>query len=295
MKKTIIFIGKRFMETITKISPKFSCKLLYFIRTKKWPNLKEPKTFNEKTTWLKLNEYNNNKLISKCADKYEVREFIEENKCAEILNELYGVYENFDDINFDKLPNKFALKCTHGCAYNIICKDKSEFNIEEARKKVNKWMKEKYGYATTELHYTRIKPRIIIEKYLCDKNGKMPIDYKFYCINGNVKCILVCSERDENLKLSYYNQKWERLDYEKKEWSSKKNIAKPKKLNEMIKIAKKLSKKFPFVRVDLYCDKEKIIFGELTFTPACCCAPYYNEYSDKELGKKIEIQSKQVN
>lgn len=289
MKKHIIFLGKRFMEILTRISPNFSCKILFLIRTKKWPNLKEPQTFNEKTTWLKITEYSNNDLISKCADKYEVRDYIKKNNYEEILNELYGVYDNFDEIDFNKLPNKFALKCTHGCAYNIICKDKTKFNIENARKKVNKWMDEKYGYATTELHYTKIKPRIIVEKYLCDKNDKMPIDYKFYCINGNIECILVCSERDEKLKLSYYNQNWERLNYEKKEWSSKKNIAKPKNLKEMIKVAKKLSKEFIFVRVDLYCDNEKIIFGELTFTPACCCAPYYNEYSNNELGKKIKI------
>lgn len=289
MKKYIVFLGKRVMEMLTKISPILSCKILYFIRTKKWPNLKEPKNFNEKTTWLKIKEYKNNNLISKCADKYEVREYVKDKKCEEILNEIYGVYKNFDEIDFSKLPNKFAIKCTHGCAYNIICKDKTKLNIEESRKKINKWMKEKYGFATTELHYTKIKPKIIIEKYLCDENNKMPIDYKFYCINGNVECILVCSERDEKLKLSYYNKKWERIDYEKKEWSSKKNIEKPKKLKEMIEIAKKLSKDFRFVRVDLYCNDEKIIFGELTFTPACCCAPYYNEYGNNKLGEKIKI------
>ena len=145
------------------------------------------------------------------------------------------------------------------------------------------------GLKFSELHYTKIKPRIIIEKYLCDENDKMPLDYKFYCMNGEIECILVCSERDEKLKLSYYNQKWERLNYEKKEWSSKKNIEKPKKLKEMIEISKKLSKEFPFVRVDLYCNSEQIIFGELTFTPACCCAPYYNEFSNIELGKKLKI------
>ena len=293
MKSKITFLGKRFFEIITKISPKFSCKLLYFIRTKEIPNLKNPKNFNEKTTWLKLYEYSNNPLVIKCADKYDVREYVEDKGHKEILNELYGVYDNFDDINFDKLPNKFALKCTHGCAYNIICCYKSKFNKKEARKKVNKWMNEKYGYATTELHYTKIKPKIIIEKYLCDDNSKMPLDYKFYCFNGKVKCILVCSERDTNLKLSYYDLNWNRIDYEKESWSSNVDIKKPKKLEEMIKISEHLSKDFPYVRVDLYNDNGNIIFGELTFTPACCCAPYYNKKGNEELGEMLVINNEE--
>lgn len=287
MRSCVVFFGKRFMEWLTKISPTFSCKVLYLIRTKKWPNLKKPETFNEKTTWLKLNNYNNNRLVTKCADKYAIREYVNDNGCSNILNELYGVYNNFDEIDFDKLPNKFVIKCTHGCAYNIICSDKKDFNIEEARKKVNGWMKEKYGYATTELHYTKINPRIIIEKYLCDQNGKMPIDYKFYCFNGKVECILVCSEREDKLKLSYYDTSWNRLNYEKKEWSRSKKIKKPSNLDEMIKYAEKLSKNFPFVRVDFYDDNGIVIFGELTFTPACCCAPYYNEEGNRELGLKL--------
>lgn len=287
MRNYVIFLGKKFMEWLTKISPEFSCKMLYLFRTKKWPNLKNPKTFNEKATLLKLNNYNNDRLVIKCADKYAVREYINDNGCINILNKLYGVYDNFDEINFNKLPNKFVIKCTHGCAYNIICSDKKNFNIDEARNKVNGWMKEKYGYATTELHYTKIYPRIIIEKYLCDRNGKMPIDYKFYCFNGKVECVLVCSERDDKLKLSYYDTSWNRLNYEKKEWSSKKEIKKPKNLDEMIKYAEKLSKEFPFVRVDFYDDDNKIIFGELTFTPACCCAPYYSKTGNKELGKML--------
>lgn len=290
MKKKIIYIGKRIFEIITTISPVLSAKILFLFRTHKWPNLKNPKTFNEKTTWLKINDYAKNELAILCSDKYNVRDYVKEKGCSEILNDLYGVYETFDSIDFNKIPNQFALKCTHGCAYNIICDDKEKFNINEAEDKVNNWMKEKYGLATTELHYTKIYPKIIIEKYLCDSNGKMPIDYKFYCINGKVNCILVCSEREDKLKLSYYNNNWERLNYEKAEWSSSVEIEKPKKLDKMIEYAEKLSGDFPFVRVDFYNDNGKIIFGELTFTPACCCAPYYNNYGNEELGKMLELK-----
>ena len=200
------------------------------------------------------------------------------------------MYDDFDQINFNNLPSKFVLKCTHGCGYNIICDDKEKLNIVAAKRKVNKWLKEKYGYATTKLHYTKIKPRIIIEKYLCDESGKMPIDYKFYCMNGKVKCILVCSEREKKLRLSYYDTQWHRLKYEKVSRSSKIDIKKPKNLEKMINYAEKLSNEFPFVRVDLYNDNGKIIFGELTFTPACCCAPYYSKNGNIKLGKMLNIK-----
>lgn len=289
MKKIITFLGKKFLEYITKISPIFSGKLLFFIRTKKRPNMRLPKTFNEKTTWLKMYNYRNNELIIKCTDKYIVRKYIINKGYKQILNDLYGVYDNFEYIDFNKLPNNFVIKCTHGCGYNIICNDKASFNITSAKKKINRWLKEKYGYATSELHYTKIKPRIIVEKYLCDVEGRMPLDYKFYCLNGKVNCILVCSEREKKLRLSYYDLNWKRIPYEKREWSSETNIKKPINLDRMISISENLSKDFPFVRVDLYNDNGKIIFGELTFTPACCCAPYYTEQANEELGRKLEI------
>ena len=279
--------GKKILGGFGKACPKFNTKMLFLIRTHKWPNLKNPQTFNEKTTWLKLNDYNNNDLVSKCADKYGVREYVKSKGCDEILNEFYGVYNDFDEIDFDKLPNEFVIKCTHGCAYNIIVDSKNKFDKNIARKKIRRWKKEKYGYATSELHYTKIEPKIIIEKYLCDKNGKMPIDYKFYCVNGKVECILVCSERDEKLKLSYYDLNWNRMPYEKRSWSSEKDIKKPKNLKKMVDYAERLSRYFPFVRVDLYNDNGKIIFGELTFTPACSCAPYYNEDGNKKLGELL--------
>ena len=278
--------AKKFLEILTKVSPKFSSYILYFFRTKEIPNLKNPKNFNEKTTALKLS-YADNELIAKCADKYEVREYVKSKGLGNILNELYFVYNNVNDIDFQMLPNKFALKCTHGCAYNVICKNKESLDIEKTKRKLKSYMKERYGLATVELHYLNIKPKIICEKYLCDDKGKMPLDYKIYCFNGKAKCILVCSERDEKLKLSYYDLNWNRLNFEKKNWSSNKDIEKPKNLEEMIKYAEILSEGFKFVRVDLYNDNGKIIFGELTFTPACCCAPYYNKEGNRILGEML--------
>lgn len=294
MKKCIIFISKRFMELLTKISPRLSCSILYIIRTHELPHYKKPRNFNDKTTILKLNDYQDNELVIKCTDKYEVRKYIENLGYSNILNELYGVYNSFEEIDFNKIPNKFALKCTHGCAYNIICNDKKKLDIAKTKKKIDKFMKEKYGYATSELHYLKIKPRIICERYLCDENDKMPMDYKIYCFNGIAKCILVCSERDTVLKLNMYDLSWNELPYIKEKYTNKKSISKPLNLKKMLRIAEDLSKPFPFVRVDLYNDNGKIIFGELTFTPACCCAPYYSKIGNNVLESYIGSKSLEV-
>ena len=201
MRKIIVRFGKKVYKILTKISPMLSASILFVMRTHKIPNLTNPKTFNEKTTYLKLYNYSNNDLVLKCADKFEVREYIKQRGFENILTKIYGVYDKAEDIDWDKLPNKFALKCTHGCAYNIICKDKSLLNIEETVKKLNAWLNEKYGFATTELHYTKIKPRIIAEEYLCDKNNKMPI--ASYINSVIIKNINACNFSQLNRCISY--------------------------------------------------------------------------------------------
>lgn len=141
-----------------------------------------------------------------------------------------------------------------------------------------------------ELHYLNIKPRIICEKYLCDETGKMPIDYKLYCIDGKVVGILVCTERTKGhvMKQNFYDINWNELMYIKDEYRNKQKIEKPKNLDLMIKYAEILSKDFKFVRVDFYNDDGKIIFGELTFTPACCCNAKYSKEGNLELGQKLK-------
>lgn len=281
-------IGKKILELLTKISPKFSAIVLYFIRTKQIPNLKNPKNFNEKTTKLKLS-YKDNDLVSKCSDKYEVREYVKEKGLGSILNELYFVCDTVDEIDFDKLPNKFALKCTHGCAYNVICSDKEKLDIEKTKKKLNGFLKEKYGLATQELHYLNIKPRIIAEKFLETADGKLPIDYKFYCFNGKVEGILVCTNRTVGhiMNQNFFDKEWNELPYMKSKYRNVNTIEKPKNLDKMIEYSEVLSKDFKFVRVDFYNDNGNIIFGELTFTPACCCNGKYSKEGNKKLGALV--------
>ena len=288
----IKIIGKKVLSVFGRISPTFDAKLLFYIRLHKWPNLRDPKTFNEKTTWLKLNNYNRNKLVSKCADKYSVRDYVKSKGCGKILNELYGVYNSFDEINFDELPNRFALKCVHGCAYNIIVDNKKNLNINTTRKRVQKWQKEKYGYATAELQYVNITPKIIIEKNLRNSNNEIPKDYKFYCINGKSVGCMICSDRVQgthDFGINFFDNNWNELPLFKNELRNTKTIEKPKNWDKMIQYAEKLSEDFPFVRVDFYNDDGNIILGEMTFTPACCCNPKHSDEGDEYLGKLLEI------
>lgn len=226
--------------------------------------LENPIKFNDKLQWLKLNWYD--PLATKCADKYEVREIIEDKIGKEYLNELYGVYESVDEIDLDELPNSFVLKGTHGSGFNIICKDKNNMDWDVEFKKMKRWLRTNYYWQNREWVYKDIKPRIVCEKYMSDSNGEPPNDYKIFCFNGEPKLILVTFDRLTHLTHKYYDPDWNVKDIEITYPNNREvNIPRPEFLDEMLDISRKLSKGFPHVRVDLYCVENKIIFGELTF------------------------------
>ena len=282
-------LKKIYMILVCKVSPKLASQIIYNRTHDKKLNLNEPILFNEKLMYLKLKNIDNN-LIIKCTDKYLVREYIKEKGYSSILNDLIGVYDSFDEINWEELPNKFALKCNHGCGYNIICTDKEKLDKNIVRKKINKWMNKKYGYETAEPHYTRIKPKIICEKFIDMGNDKLPTDYKIYCFNGEAKIILVMNDRGNNIKKEFYDKDWKLMHLRKDEKHPKVLSEKPKNLKLMLKCAEDLSKPFEFVRVDFYNVNNNIIFGELTFTPAGCNADYTVE-ADMQLGKMLKLQN----
>ena len=181
-------------------------KQWYKKRTGKNLNLENPKTFNEKIQWLKL--YDNSPLKTKLADKYLVREWIEEQIGSEYLIPLLGVWNNFDEIDFDKLPEKFVLKANHGSHWNIIVKDKSKLDKSKAKKKFDKWMARDYAFkAGLELQYRGIKPKIIAEKFIEDTNGELN-DYKIMCFNGEPKFVWVDCGRYSNHTKNIYDLDW---------------------------------------------------------------------------------------
>ena len=266
-------------------------KKWYKRRTGQMLNLENPQTLNEKTQWLKL--YDNSPLKTRLADKYLVRDWVKEQIGEEYLIPLLGVWDNFDEIDFDKLPDKFVLKANHGCAWNVIVKDKSKFDKTKAKKKFDKWMKRNYAYkAGLELQYKDIPPKIIAEQYIADKNNELN-DYKALCFNGEPKFIWIdmgraINKRTENI----YDPQWNLQPFLLTYQNSKEPVASPANLAKMIEFARKMSKDFALVRVDFYDVDGKLYFGEMTFTSASGVDKFKPAEYDLKLGQMLCLPNK---
>jgi hypothetical protein len=245
-----------------------------------WEN---PETFNEKLQWLKVNWYDPDATI--CADKYEVRNFVREKIGEKYLTKLYGVYEDVDQINFNDLPEKFVLKGTHGSAMNLVCGDKKKISWEEEKKIIRNWLKTNFYYGAREWVYKDITPRIIIEEFL----GENIVDYKLYCFNGEPKYWFVCSDRSSGVRADYYELKWEKAPFRWIYPPITTNPKKPENADEMVELARKLSKQFPFVRVDFYEIDGKVYFGELTFFHGGGFGWYEPREYNKILGNMLQL------
>ena len=226
-------------------------------------NLDDPQTYNEKIQWLKL--YDSTPIKTRLADKYLVRDWVTEKIGEEYLIPILGVWDSFDEIDFDTLPNQFALKTNHGSGWNYIVKDKSKLNIVVARKKFNQWLSRNFAFvAGFELHYMNIPPKIIAEQYIEEMD--QVYDYKFMCFDGVVKFIWVDTDRFTNHKRTLFTPTWKRME-ERLLWpTADHEIPKPKNLDKMLEFAEKLSQGFAHVRVDFYEVQGKLYFGEMTFT-----------------------------
>lgn len=270
-----------------KFYPEKAIKKVYRQTRGKEINLVSPKTLSEKLTYINL--YSQHELATQLSDKYAMRDYIKNHGYENLLVELIDVYNDVDEIKFDLLPERFVLKCTHGCGYNIICKNKNELNIKKVKKQLNRWLNENFAYCCIEKHYENIKPKIICEKYIEAFDSGSIIDYKMFCINGKVQITQCCSDRENELKLSYYDINWKKLDYSNRKIDKGVTIKKPNNYNQMLEVATKLSSKFKFVRVDFYETKEGILLGELTFTPAACNLTYLSEKAEIELGNLLNF------
>lgn len=243
--------------------------------------------FGEKMQWLKL--YGNLEKYSDYVDKYKVREYIKDIIGEKYLIPLISVYNNVDEIDYNKLPNEFVMKLNHGSGYNVIIKNLKEENINKINKKLNKWLKEDYYKIKKEYQYKNVKKKIICEKLIEDSNGDL-LDYKFFCFDGKPEFVKVDFERFKEHKVNFYDNNWNLLNMKEKGYENyKKECKKPKNFDEMLKIAEILSKKFQFVRVDLYNVDGKIYFGELTFTPASGKHPFTPLEMDKKIAERIKI------
>lgn len=253
-----------------------------------WMDWKHPKTFNEKLQWLKI--HNRNPLYTKLVDKYEARKYIAEKIGEEYLIPLLGVWNSPNEIDFDKLPDQFVLKCTHDSGSVIICKNKRTFDFAGAKKKIAANLSKNFYYMAREWPYKNVKPRIIAEKYMEDPSGELR-DFKFFCFNGNVNFLQVDYERFINHHRCIFDANWNiqpfSIIYPPKDDIK---INKPLNLNKMLDIASKISKEIlPFIRVDFYECNEKLFIGELTFYPEAGFAKFAPDSWDQTTGSLLAI------
>lgn len=279
-------IKRRFLEYLPDKAYVMLDYLFYF---GKLPNLRNPQNFSEKIQWLKI--YGGLEKYSQYVDKYKVRNFVSQKAGKKYLVPLLGVWEKFEEIDFGQLPKQFVLKATHGSSYNFICKDKSSLNLKKLQEITRRWLRENFYQKTREVQYRDCQPRLIAEPYLEDASGGLT-DYKIHCFNGQPYFIEVIWDRFTKPKLSYVDVdlSWRKLpiSYRRNPYPAK-TPPKPRQLEEMILLAKKLSKPFTYVRVDLYLVRGVVYFGELTFTPGNGMDKFEPPETDFQLGKLIDL------
>lgn len=269
------------------VNPERVSALWYASREGRLPDFNHPKDFNERLMALNLHAYYDETkwpIRIMCSDKYEVRQYVSSKGYGAILNECYGVYNSFTEINFDILPNQFVIKATNGSGQNYICRNKAEMDIELVKKQFESWMMQanSFGLTTGEWHYSKVKPRIIIEKYLSMLGENISvIDYKFHCIHNKVYGEYVCYDRvlgTHCVNYDHYDADWNLTDGVLPPFHpNQRLIQKPSKFNEMKEVAVALSEGLEYVRVDLYEIDNSIVFGEMTFTPMGNYLPYTHD------------------
>lgn len=288
--RRFINLGKA--ATLRILPDKFFINYIYQKKIGKKLDLKNPVTFNEKVQWLKL--YDRNPDYTKLVDKFEVRKFVIKKIGEEYLIPLIGKYKKFEDINFDELPNQFVLKCTHDSGGVVICKDKSTFDFESAKEKINRALRTNYYYTWREWPYKNVEPKIICEEYMEEETGTELKDYKFMCFNGVVKCSFVALNRNSKtgLNVDFYDLNWKPMPFERHYPKSGSIIKKPINYNKMIELAEFLSEEIPFVRVDFYETNNQIYFGELTFHPGSGLEKFSPVSYDYMLGNWLKLPGK---
>lgn len=278
---------------------KYYIKLKYFTTYKKRLNLKNPITFSEKIQWLKL--YDRKPIYSTMVDKYEAKKYVANIIGDEYIIPTIGIYDKFEDIDFNSLPNSFVIKCTHDCGSVTVVKDKKDLNVEEVREKINRNLRNNYYYTSREWPYKNVKPRIIIEKYMTNNSNNKDEsmrDYKFFCFDG-VPEIMYLSEGMEDhstASMNFYDMDFnltdcKRRDFKKLDYTP----SKPKTFEQMKQFASVLSKGIPHLRVDFYEIDGHIYFGELTFSTCSGFIPFEDKKWDKIMGDWLTLPNKNTN
>lgn len=262
----------------------------YFRFTGKPLKLKDPETFNEKLQWLKL--YDRRPEYTKMVDKYAMKQYVAETIGAEYVIPAIGVWEHFDDIDLEQLPEQFVLKCTHDSGGIILCRDKRVFDRSSARERMERSLASNFYWFGREWPYKEVKPRILAEPLIKDPSGEDLMDYKVFCFNGVPKMILVCSQRfgASGLKEDFFDENWNHLACKRAHQDNAEVIPPlPEHRELMLEAARELSKSIPFVRVDFYEAEGRVYVGELTFFPASGFEDFEPGFWNHELGKWLTL------
>lgn len=285
--------GNVLIKHCPKLMPdKYYLSVLYYKWYGKKIDWENPRTFNEKLQWLKL--YDRNPLYPTLVDKYEAKKWVADKIGEQYVVPTFGVWNHFDEIDFDKLPNQFVLKCTHDSGSVVICNDKATFDKDAAKAKLEDALKKNFYWCAREWPYKGVKHRIMAEELLVDDNvsdGSL-CDYKLMCFNGIVKCSFVCTDRnfENGLKVTFFDDKWQVMPFERHYHRDNRQIPKPLNYESMVSISKILSASMKFVRVDFYEVQGKVFFGELTFFPGAGFEEFNPEVWDEILGDWIELK-----
>lgn len=293
-KKIYNLLNRIKVTVLSPLSDEVFAKIYYRENTGLKLDLTNPRTYNEKLWWLKINY--RTPLMTICSDKYQVREYVEDCGLGDILPNNYGVFEDARDIDFNKLPDKAMIKCNHVSGINFLYSREKEFNKDKFIKNFNSALKKNYYLQSREWNYKNIPPRIVIDEFLEDNKSNQLIDYRFMCFQGKVKLILIDIEtmaadgsHNPSARRNLYDRDFNKLD----ERIGRENfedgfLKKPNNFELMIKYAEILSKPFPHCRVDLYNINGKIIFGEITFYPGGATQKISSERLDLLMGEWIE-------
>lgn len=275
-------IAKRIRYALRWMPDKLYIQLNYFGHFHKFANLKNPQTYNEKLNWLKLHD--RNPIYTKLVDKYEVKPIIAEIIGNEYIIPTLGVWDFFDEIDFDYLPNQFVLKCTHDSEGVVVVKDKNKLDKAMAREKLENSLNKNFYYIGREWPYKDIKPRIIAEKYMEDTTDGELRDYKFFCFGGEPKALFVATDRAiDNVKFDYFDLDYTHLDIKQK-YPNAGNVRKPVTFDKMIELSRIISKGYPHVRIDFYEVDGKLYFGEFTLYHFSGFMPFQPSEWDKVFG-----------
>ena len=279
-------MGFRFFYPFKKhLNQEFFFKMIFFLKQGYWPNLVNPRSLNEKVLYRMLRNFPSFSAV--VADKWAVREYVKNKGCEEILTNVLWVGKDVENIPFDTLPNRFVIKANHGSGWNILVRDKDKADRQGIVKECRKWLSRKFSDNLGESHYDGIEPKIIIEEFLSDGGSDVPLDYKIFCFDGVVHGINVDFDRyAEHTRLCYdrdWNEMPYALTYPKRE---NRCVPRPKKLEDMITYAEKISEGFDFCRVDLYLLNDgRIYFGEITLTPGAAHDRYFPKEWDFKTGE----------